>query len=124
MVRLVARLFTAQFADRLGEARVFRGHDKTGAAVARPPHQIRDDADIGLVIPRGSELHAGYSEGAVHFVLPSLASSSPARSSATNSSEPPICSPSMKICGTDVRPPARRIISLRRAGSSIISISV
>ncbi len=36
-----------------------------------------------------------------------MASSLPARSSAASSSEPPICSPSMKICGTVVRPLAR-----------------
>src|SRR5256885_16196376 len=43
---------------------------------------------------------------------------------ATMSSQPPICSPSIKICGTVVRPPARRIISSRRPGCSIRSISV
>src|ERR1700741_2743570 len=124
MVRLVARLFAPQFADRLGEAGVLGRHDEIGAAVARPPHEIRDDPDVGLVIARRGELNAGNSEGAAHFALPSLASSWPARSSATNSSEPPTCSPLMKICGTEVRPPARRIISSRRAGSSIMSISV
>src|ERR1700748_2183431 len=111
MIGLVSCLFATQSADRLGQPGVLRRHDKIGAAVARPPHQIRDDADIGLVIPRGSELDAGYGEGAVHFVLPIVARTPPARSSATNSPEPPICSPLMKICGTDVRPPARRIIS-------------
>jgi len=52
MVRLVARLFAAQFADRLGETGVLGRHDEISAAVARPPHEIRDDTDIGLVIPR------------------------------------------------------------------------
>ena len=57
--------------------------------------------------------------GSAHGALPSLGSSPPARSSATMSSQPPICSPSMKICGTVRRPCARRIISSRRFGSSI-----
>ena len=30
------------------------------------------------------------------------------------SSQPPTCSPSMKTCGTEVRPPARFVIASRR----------
>ncbi len=38
----------------------------------------------------------------------SIGSSLPARSSAIRSSQPPICCPPMKICGTEVRPPTAR----------------
>src|SRR6516162_2031581 len=124
MVRLVARFFTTQFANRLREPGVLGRHDKIRAVVACAPHEIGDDTDVGLVIARRGELYTRGSESVAHLALPSLLSSSPARSSATSSSEPPICSPLMKICGTDVRPPARRIISSRRAGSSMISISI
>src|SRR5689334_6138783 len=110
MVGLAACLLAAQLADRLGEPGVLGGQDKIGSAVARPADQIRDDAYIRVVIPGRGELNAGNGEGAAHDLLPSLASSSPARSRATSSSDPPICSPLMKICGTVVRPPARRII--------------
>src|SRR5438552_4164472 len=44
MVHLVTRLFAPQFADRLGETGVLRRHDEFGAAIARPTHEIRDDA--------------------------------------------------------------------------------
>src|SRR6185312_8647728 len=72
----------------------------------------------------GGELNAGGGERFGHGAIPSLGSRPPARSSATMSSQPPICSPSMKICGTVRRPCARRIISSRRFGSSSRSILV
>src|SRR3990170_156801 len=46
-----------------------------------------------------------------HCQAASKSSSLPVRSSRNRSSHPPICRPSMKICGTVIRPPARSTIS-------------
>ena len=56
-----------------------------------------------------------------HYRACSSGSSLPARSSATSSSQPPMCWPSMKICGTVLRPLARRIefVSLSGAMRSV-----
>ena len=64
---------------------------------------------------RGAGLDQGDGERG-HQAL-SNASSSPRRSSACRSSEPPICFPPMKICGKVIRPPDRWIISCFFEGS-------
>src|SRR5439155_8341541 len=70
------------------------GHDEIGAEIARPAHQLADLPQIGLRIGAGGELDAARSKFRAHRAIPSFGSSLPARSSATISSQPPICSPS------------------------------
>src|SRR6185436_15992520 len=106
--RLVAAPLAAL--DEIGD---LGGGDQVGPGVARLADQAGNDFQIGLGIGAGGELDAGGGEGLAHAPRPSFGSSLPARSSATMSSQPPICSPSIKICGTVRPPPARLIISSR-----------
>src|SRR5262249_15141007 len=79
----------------------------------------RDQAEPEGRCPAGWGAHAEAS-----WSTASSASSRPAASSAYRSSQPPTCVAPTKICGTVVRPLARSIISMRRSGLPVMSISV
>src|SRR5262245_34186526 len=93
--------------------------------------QLDGGVEIGGRREARAHLHEadGEGRGCAHdppCVMPSAASrasSSPARFSACNSSEPPTCVSPMKICGTVMRPLVRSIILPRPSELPLTSIS-
>src|SRR5690606_30050448 len=109
---------------RLQHADILGRQDEIGAGIARTPDQFGDLPHAVADLRLRRILDAGDRKALRHLPSPRIESSLPARSRAWRSSQPPTWRPSMKICGTVRRPPARSIISARRAGSASTSISV
>ena len=102
----------ASVSPRLAPIRLgFSGVMMNSAPASRAAASAPDERDVLRHLIADVDLDQGGREYGRHRAAPSAglgehASSLPAFSSATISSVPPICSPPMKICGTDAPPGA------------------
>src|SRR5690606_35047739 len=118
-VRILQRVRT----PRRHHRRVLGGQDEVGAGSRRVADAGLGARDVVRQIVAAGDLDAADLEAphgglVVHCAaLPNRRSSSlPACSNAWMPSQSPRYSPLTKICGTEVRPPARCVISARREG--------
>src|SRR5208282_2400436 len=117
VLRLGQRLVKRALGTELDAGEVLARQDEIRPRSTRGARQAVDLAYVGQDVGTRIVLDAGDLETLAHAALSKSWSSLPAASSAMSSSEPPIGSPRMKICGTVSRPSARALISARLAGS-------
>ena len=103
---LAAQIWPPPARIAIEQARHFRREQHRRAARGRLADRVHQRRGVGLGVDAGVRL-----EQRDPVMRASNSSSLPSRSSATSSLQPPTCRPSMKICGTVVRPSARWIIS-------------